>query len=92
MKQTIQAVTVSKNYLERKRWCVKLLSIETRKSGEKWWKVRATVATSENHDLMVSKAGLIAAQQGIPYIPDVYNGYNLTIGCKEELSKYGVTV
>lgn len=92
MSHTIKAVTVSRNCYERKKWSVKLLSVETRKSGVKWWKVRAHAATNEDYNLMIAKGGMIASQQGIPLIVNIRNGVNLSEGDKITLSKYGVAV
>ncbi len=92
MPGTIKAVTVSVNYIERKKWSVKLLSVETRKDATLYWKVRATVATSEDKDLMLLKASDVAIHHGIPFIVNRRNGDNLNDEDTQTLNKYGVAV
>ncbi len=92
MQPTIKAVTVSVNYIERKKWSVKLLSVETGKDATLYWKVRATVDTSEDKKLMLKKAKGIAVKQGIAFIYDIRNGMICTETDKVILNNYGVAV
>ncbi len=92
MQATIKAVTVSVNYIERKKWSVKLLSVETRKNGTLYWRVRATVATSDPTELLYRKAVLVAAKHRVPFIYNIRHGMNITEEEKDLLEKYDVVV
>ncbi len=92
MKQPIVAFTVSKNYLEPKKYSVKYLKISTRKDGIRFWSVSYVGMPYESVDERRKFAHVLAEKYGLPYFDNIMHGKHLTIGQKITLRDYGVAV
>ncbi len=92
MNQQIAAFTVSKNYLERKKYSVKYLKISTRKDGIKVWSVSYVGIPYESVHERRKFAHVLAEKYGLPFFDNIMHGKPLTIGQKNTLQDYGVAV
>lgn len=88
----VDAITVSVNYLERKRYSIKLLYIGYRKSGKAFWFVRHVGMTDSNRDFLIQGALKLAKEHDIPFIPDIRHGESVTPDQKVFLIQRGVAV
>ena len=92
MKLNITAVTVSMNYLERKKYSIKYLVIAYSKTGKAMWKVRHVGATGFDKTALQGDAFQYAFKNNVPYVRDVRQGQFITAEHKAQLKKYGVAV
>ena len=92
MKKKICAVTVSQNYLERKKYSIKYLTIGKRKCGNAFWFVRHVGTTSIFREGLEQSTIRYGFKNNIPYIVDVRHGDNVSKEHRIILKKYGVTV
>lgn len=86
----IQAVTVSKNYLDDRKWSIKYLTIGTRKNGSHFWHVRITGETGFDKTILQGKAFRGAYENSIPYIDNIRDGEGITLAQELKLKKHGV--
>lgn len=87
-----QAITVTRFYLDKKKWCIKWLTVEYRKDGIPYWFVRAHLIRDGDKYTSVIQALKIANDLNIPYIPNINKGMNLTKKHIAVLKKYSVIV
>ncbi len=92
MIKKVCAITVSQNYLERKKYSIKLLSVGKRITRTPFWFVQHTGETDTDRDMLEDKALWYSTANLVPYIVDVRHGDNVTKNHKEILKKYGVSV
>jgi len=92
MKKSICAVTVSQNYLERKKYSIKYLTIGNRKCGNAFWFCRHIGKTGIARDDLEREAIHIAYKNRIPYFADVRHGDNVSQAHRVKMKKYGVAV
>ena len=88
MSKTIKAVTVTKDYLNRKIWVVKLLSVFNRKDGTPYWYVKQTIDSDPDKITMQHRAVHYAIEKRVAYIFGIKHGHNLTENHKAILHVY----
>lgn len=92
MSKKICAITVSKNYLDGRKWSIKYLMIGKRKTEIPFWFVRHIGETGVDKVELTGTALQYAFKNNIPYFVNVRHGECVTTYQKNRLRKYGVTV
>ena len=78
MSKTIKAVTVTKDYLNRKIWVVKLLSVFNRKDGTPYWYVAKVIDSDPDYLTMVNRGLHYCIEKRVAYVANVKHGQNLS--------------
>lgn len=92
MKKKVIAITVSQNYLERKKYSIKHLIVAYRKNGEAFWFCQQVGVTSVDREELECTAKKVSVLTWIPYILDIRHGDKIIETEKNILKKYGVVV
>ena len=86
------AITVTRFYLDKKKWCVKWIRIEHRKSGQPYWFVSDITEVKSDKDRAIAIANYYAKRVHVPFIEDINKGMNLTKHHIAVLAGYGIFV
>ena len=78
MSKAIKAVTVTKDYLNRKIWVVKTLAVFIRKNGTPYWYVKNIIDSDPNELTMLSRALHYCVEKRLPFVVKVKHGQNVT--------------
>ena len=92
MTKKVCAVTVSQNYLERKKYSIKYLFVAYRQTGESFWFVRHVGETGLDKIVLTKKAIHYSFKNNIPFMVDIRHGQSLNENQIRSLKKYGVAV
>ena len=88
MDQKIKAVTVTKDYLNKKIWVVKLLSVFNRKDGTPYWRVAKVIDSDPDYMTASNHALHYCIEKKVAYVASVKHGQNLTELHKEILAVF----
>jgi len=92
MKKVICAITVSMNYIDRKKYSIKYLSIGKRKSGGAFWYVRHVGKTGVDRVILEADAIDESYKYNVPYIDEIRHGETVSHKDMKILKQHGVAV